>query len=87
MALVLWLRKRSLGGLAIETGLPITVSHFPPGTSKFNIGHRLFSHFRMNRRGRPLTGHAVVVEFMGATTTTAGSPSRANLIPPPRRWA
>lgn len=64
----LW--KLELGRLAIETGLAITVSHFPPGTSKFNkIEHRLFSHISMNWRGRPLTNHEVVVELIGATTT------------------
>ena len=67
----LW--KLELGRLAIETGLAITVSHFPPGTSKFNkIEHRLFSHISMNWRGRPLTSHEVVVELIGATTTTTG---------------
>lgn len=67
----LW--KLELGRLAAETGLAVTVSHFPPGTSKFNkIEHRLFSHISMNWRGRPLTSHEVVVELIGATTTTAG---------------
>jgi len=67
----LW--KLELGRLATETGLAITVSHFPPGTSKFNkIEHRLFSHISMNWRGRPLTSHEVVVELIGATTTTTG---------------
>ena len=42
--------------------LPITVCHFPPGTSKWNkIEHRLFSHITMNWRGRPLTSHEVIV--------------------------
>ena len=67
----LW--KLELGRLAIETGLAITVSHFPPGISKFNkIEHRLFSHISMNWRGRPLTSHGVVVKLIGATTTTTG---------------
>lgn len=67
----LW--KLELGRLAAETGLAITVSHFPPGTSKWNrIEHRLFSAISMNWRGRPLTSHEVVVDLIGATTTRAG---------------
>ena len=46
--------KSELAALAAETGLVITVCHFPPGTSKWNkIEHRLFSHITMNWRGRP----------------------------------
>jgi len=56
----LW--KVELAKLATETGLAITVCHFPPGTSKWNkIEHRLFAHISMNWRGRPLTSHEVVV--------------------------
>ena len=56
-----------------ETGLAITVCHFPPGTSKWNrIEHRLFAHITMNWRGRPLTSHQVVIDLIGATTTRAG---------------
>ena len=50
--------KTELAALAAETGLEITVCHFPPGTSKWNkIEHRLFCHITMNWRGRPLTSH------------------------------
>jgi len=67
----LW--KRELGRLATETGLAITVCHFPPGTSKWNrIEHRLWSAVSMNWRGRPLVSHEVVVELIGATTTRTG---------------
>jgi hypothetical protein len=67
----LW--KRELALLATETGLAITVCHFPPGTSKWNrIEHRLFAHITMNWRGRPLTSHEVIIELIGATTTRAG---------------
>ena len=52
----LW--KWELARLADETGLAITVCHFPPGTSKWNrIEHRLFAHISMNWRVRPLTSH------------------------------
>jgi transposase len=61
------------GHLAAETGLAITVCHFPPGTSKWNkIEHRLFSHITMNWRGRPLTSHEVVVKTIAATRTSGG---------------
>jgi hypothetical protein len=65
--------KSELAALAAETGLAITVCHFPPGTSKWNkIEHRLFSHITMNWRGRPLTSHEVVVQTIAATRTSSG---------------
>jgi hypothetical protein len=65
--------KTELAALATQTGLHITVCHFPPGTSKWNaIEHRLFSHITMNWRGRPLTSHEVVVNTIAATTTRTG---------------
>src|SRR6185437_9836621 len=65
--------KTGLAALAAETGLEITVCHFPPGTSKWNkIEHRLFSHITMNWRGRPLTSHDVVINSIAATTTRTG---------------
>ena len=67
----LW--KHGLAELATEIRLPITVCHFPPGTSKWNkIEHRLFSAITSNWRGRPLTSHEVVVELIGATTPRTG---------------
>ena len=74
----LW--KVELGKLAADTGLAITVCHFPPGTSKWNrIEHRLFAHISMNWRGRPLTSHETVVDLIGATTTRTGLKVRAEL--------
>lgn len=74
----LW--KTELAGLAAETGLEITVTHLPPGTSKWNrIEHRLFSHISMSWRGRPLTSHEVIIETIGAVTTTTGLTVRAAL--------
>ena len=65
--------KSELAALAAETGLAITVCHFPPGTSKWNkIEHRLFSHITLNWRGRPLTSHEVVVETIASTRTRTG---------------
>jgi transposase len=72
--------KAELAGLAAETGLAITVCHFPPGTSKWNkIEHRLFSHITMNWRGRPLTSHQVVVQTIASTRTRTGLRVEAEL--------
>ena len=65
--------KRELATLADETGLEITVCHYPPGTSKWNkIEHRLFSFISMNWRGQPLTDIRTIVELIAATSTTGG---------------
>jgi hypothetical protein len=72
--------KTGLAALALETGLAITVCHFPPGTSKWNkIEHRLFSHITMNWKGRPLTSHQVIVQSIAATTTRTGLRVHAEL--------
>ena len=67
----LW--KLELQRLADETGLAIAVSHFPPGTSKWNkIEHRLFSFISKNWRGKPLTSLQVIVSLIAGTTTRKG---------------
>jgi transposase len=67
----LW--KVELQKFADETGLEISVCHFPPGTSKWNkIEHRLFSQITLNWRGKPLTSYEVVVNLIAATTTSKG---------------
>jgi transposase len=74
--------KAELAALALQTGLAVTVCHFPPGTSKWNrIEHRLFSHITMNWRGRPLTSHEVIVNTIAATTNRTGLTVRAELDP------
>jgi hypothetical protein len=74
----LW--KVELQKLADEIRLPITVCHFPPGTSKWNkIEHRLFSFISQNWRGKPLTSYRVIVNLIAATTTTTGLKVRAQL--------
>ena len=67
----LW--KWELQRLADETGLTISVCHFPPGTSKWNkIEHRLFAFITQNWRGKPLTSYAVILSLIAATTTATG---------------
>ena len=74
----LW--KFELQRLADETGLEVTVCHFPPGTSKWNkIEHRLFSYISQNWRGKPLITYQVIVELIAATTTTKGLTVRSAL--------
>jgi len=65
--------KIELAKFAAEVGLKITVSHLPPGTSKWNkIEHRLFSQITLNWRGRPLRTHQVIVDLIRNTTTATG---------------
>ena len=67
----LW--KVALQAVADEIGLPISVCHLPPGTSKWNkIEHRMFCHSTENWRGRPLCSLGVMVNLIGNTTTTTG---------------
>jgi hypothetical protein len=74
----LW--KMELQRLASETGLQISVCHFPPGTSKWNkIEHRMFCHITENWRGRPLVSREVVVNLIGKTTTETGLSIRSEL--------
>ena len=76
----LW--KVELQKLADETGVTISVCHYPPGTSKWNkIEHRLFCHITQNWRGRPLTSRSAVVELIAATTTKKGLTVRCELDP------
>ena len=67
----LW--KFCLQEFADESGLTIHVSHFPPGTSKWNkIEHRLFNHISMNWKGQPLTSLDVIINLIGNTTSRTG---------------
>jgi hypothetical protein len=67
----LW--KHELAVLAAETGLEITVCHFPPGTSKWNkIEHRLFCHITRTWRARPLMTAEDAVAGIAATVTGQG---------------
>jgi len=74
----LW--KMELQRFADRTGLEISVSHFPPGTSKWNkIEHRLFCHITENWRGRPLIDHETIVQLIGSVRTTKGLVVKAQL--------
>lgn len=74
----LW--KVELQGLANETGLEISVSHYPPGTSKWNpIGHKVFSQIAVNWRGHPLTSREEAVRLIQKTRTQTGLVVNAGL--------
>ena len=67
----LW--KLELQKMADEIGIPISVCHFPPGTSKWNkVEHRLFSFISSNWRGEPLRDYQTIVHLIAATTTAKG---------------
>ena len=67
----LW--KWELQQLANEADLPISVSHFPPGTSKWNkVEHRLFSFISLNWRGEPLQSYETIVKLISSTVTRTG---------------
>ena len=74
----LW--KWELQQFADETGLKISVCHFPPGTSKWNkIEHRLFSFISQNWRGKPLISHEVIINLIAATTSKTGLAVKSDL--------
>ena len=67
----LW--KLELQKFADETGLSVSVCHFPPGTSKWNkVEHRLFSFISSNWRGEPLRDYETIVNLISRTTTAKG---------------
>ena len=67
----LW--KFELQKFADDTGLEVSVCHFPPGTSKWNkIEHRLFSFISSNWRGQPLEDYETIVNLISSTTTAKG---------------
>lgn len=74
----LW--KTELQRFANELGKEIHVSHFPPGTSKWNkIEHKMFCFISKNWRGKPLIDTATIVQLIGNTTTTKGLTIKARL--------
>lgn len=74
----LW--KAEIQRFADESGLSITIAHYPPGTSKWNkIEHRMFSHITQNWRGRPLESIETIVSLIANTTTKSGLRIKAAL--------
>jgi len=72
--------KFQLQQLANQLRMPITVCHYPPGTSKWNkIEHRLFSFISLNWKGTPLVSYETVVKLIGGTTTKTGLKVKAIL--------
>ena len=72
--------KLQLQALSDETGIAITVCHYPPGTSKWNkIEHRLFSFISLNWKGKPLVNYETVVNLIGGTRTRTGLKVKAVL--------
>ena len=72
--------EHGLQKFADETRLRIHVSHFPPGTSKWNkIEHRLFCHITQNWRGKPLRTIEAIVDLIGNTRTAGGLRVKAKL--------
>jgi hypothetical protein len=74
----LW--KAELQNLADAINIEIHVSHFPPGTSKWNkIEHKMFNFISINWRGKPLTTLNVIVNLIGNTKTKEGLKIRSEL--------
>ena len=67
--------------LADQYNIPVTICHYPPGTSKWNpIEHRLFSEISKNWQGKPLDSYETIVNCIRTTTTATGLQVRARLI-------
>jgi hypothetical protein len=65
--------KFQLQQFANQSGLTVHISHFPPGTSKWNkIEHRMFCYITRNWRGQPLISVEAVIQLIGSTTTKTG---------------
>lgn len=72
--------KFYLQELANRIAIPITVVHYPLGTSKWNkIEHRMFSFISMNWKGKPLENYEAMVNFISSTTTRNGLKVKARL--------
>jgi hypothetical protein len=65
--------KLQLQEFANQSNLEVHVSHFPPGTSKWNkIEHSLFCYISSHWRGQPLINIETIIALIGSTTTTTG---------------
>ena len=75
-----WEWKLALQDLADEFGLTITVTHFPPGASKWNpIDHRMFSLISANWAGQPLKSYETILKHIRTTRSDTGFHCRARL--------
>lgn len=75
-----WEWKFALQKLADEFGLTITVTHFPPGASKWNpIDHRMFSLISANWAGEPLRSYETILKHIRTTRSATGFHCRACL--------
>lgn len=72
--------KVNLQKLSDDTGLKITICHYPPGTSKWNkIEHRMFSFISMNWKGIPLESYEMIINLISSTKTNKGLKVQAKL--------
>ena len=75
-----WLWRTRLQELSDKIGMTITVGHFPPGASKWNlIEHRMFNLISQNWSGEPLTSFEVALKFIRSTRSSTGFRCRAML--------
>lgn len=69
----IWRWKIALQQLADEIGLPIEVSHLPPGASKWNwIEHRMFNLISKNWAGHPLRSYEIMLKHIRSTKSSTG---------------
>ena len=62
-------------------GLCVTVSHYPPGASKWNpIEHRLFSEISKNWTGEPLVSYEKMLKSIRTTKTLTGLKVKAHYV-------
>jgi transposase len=65
--------KFQLQEFADQSNLKVHVSHFPPGTSKWNkIEHRMFCYISSHWKGQPLISIETIITLIGSTITTSG---------------
>jgi hypothetical protein len=70
--------KSSLQHFANDSGLALTVCHYPTGASKWNpIEHRLFSQISNNWAGKPLRTLDTMLNYIRGTVTQTGLRVRA----------
>jgi len=72
--------KLHLQRLADALAIPVSVCHYPPGTSKWNkIEHRMFAFISLNWKGRPLVSYQTIINLISGTRTRTGLKIKAAL--------